>query len=156
MTDFYTECETGLMTLLRTLTTYFPLTWQVSDDDAVLMQGAEYVVIVRPGKFPLTRQTEQLSIVNWEVTADLFVQFVDYKTSWAKFKTFRSVLFNLIMANPTLRDTAGVFRVDMASDAAAQYLKFSEAPDARPAYIVQTAKFNIVQLIQYPPGTSEF
>lgn len=147
MTDFYSECEAGLTTLLKTQTTYFAHDWQVSDDDSVIMQGAEYFAVVRPGAFPYTRQTERLSTVNWTVIMDLYVSYKDYKTSWAKFKAFRSAIFNLLMANPTLGGAAGVVRVDMTSDEQAQYLKFSDAPDARPNFIVQTVKVIIAQYV---------
>ena len=152
MTDFYGECEAGLAALLKTLTAYFPRDWQVSDDDTAVMQGAEYVVVYRPGAFPLIRQTDQLSTVSWAVTLDLYIQYTDYKTSWAKFKTFRSDLFNLLMAHPTLNDTAGVFRVDLSSDRPTQYLKFTNEPQALPNYIVQSVRVVITQYIQYSDG----
>ena len=152
MTDFYSECETGLVTLLRSLTTYFVHDWQVSDDDAVITRGAEYFAVVRPGAFPYTRQTERLSIVNWTVVMDIYVRYVEYKTSWNKFKAFRSAIFNLLMMYPTLNDTAGVIQVDLTSDEQAQYLKFSDAPEAKPNFIIQTVRAVIAQYIYYSTG----
>ena len=153
MTDFYSECETGLIALLQTkLPTFFPQPWQVSDDDASIMQGGDYFVVVRPGMFPLVRQTEQLSVVGWTVVTDLYVRYTDYKSAWTKFKAYRSAIFNLLMTYPTLSDTAGVIRVDMSSDERAQYFKFSDAPNARPDFIIQTTRVVIAQYIQYSTG----
>jgi hypothetical protein len=150
--DFYCECEAGLMTLLRSLTTYFKHDWQVADDDSVLMKGAEYFAICRPGAFPFTRQTEQLATVNWSVVVDLYVAYKDYKESWNKFKAFRSAIFNLLMEHPTLNDTPGVVRADLTGDERAQYLKFSDAPDATPNFIIQTVRAIITQYIHYSEG----
>lgn len=152
MTDFYSECETGLATLLKTLTTYFKHDWQVSDDDLVVKRGADYFVVVRPGAFPYTRQTEQLSTVNWTVVIDLYVRYVEYKTSWSKFKAFRSDIFNLLMEYPTLNGVAGVVSVDMTSDEQTQYLEFSDAPGAKSNFIIQTVKVIITQYIHYSDG----
>jgi len=152
MTDFYSECETGLVTLLRSLTTYFVHDWQVSDDDSVIMRGGEYFAIVRPGAFPYTRQTERLSIVNWTVVMDICVRYVEYKASWNKFKAFRSAIFNLLMEYPTLNGTAGVISADLTGSEQAQYLKFSDAPDAKPNFIIQTVRAVIAQYIQYSAG----
>jgi hypothetical protein len=154
MTDFYVECETGIVTLLQTLTTFFPHDWQVSDDDTNIMKGAEYFVIVRPGAFPYFRRTEQLSTIGWNVTIDLYVSYKEYKQSWNKFKAVRSAIFNLLMESPTLNDTLGVIRVDLTGDEQAQYLKFSEAPEAKPNFIVQTMRAIVTQYIQH--SSSEF
>lgn len=152
MTDFYSECETGLVTLLRSLTTYFVKDWQVSDDDTVIMKGGDYFAVVRPGAFPYTRQTEKLATVNWSVVMDLYVRYDDYKKSWNKFKAFRSAIFNLLMEHPTLNDTPGVVRADMTGDERAQYFKFSNAPDAIPNFIIQTVRAVITQYIHYSEG----
>lgn len=152
MTDFYAECETGAMVLLRTLTAHFKHDWQVSSDDTVLAKGEDYFVIVRPGAFPLERMTEQLARVGWNIVLDLHVRYKDYKTSWSKFKTFRSDIFNLLMNHPTLNDTSGVLRVDVTGEEQAQYLKFSDVANAQPAFIIQTVRAVVYQYIHYTDG----
>ena len=120
MTDHYTVCETALITRLRSLTSYFPAGtdksagWQVSDDDTVFSQGGDYFVIVRPGEFP-TVQKGLLADVSWHVKAVIYVRFIEYKTSWSMFKTFRSDVFNLLNADPTLTKTNGVWNVMVSS-----------------------------------------
>lgn len=150
MTDFYSECEDGLAVMLRTLTQFFKKDWQVSDDDTVLANGAEYFAIVRPGAFPYDRETIRVAIVSWNVTMDLYVSYKEYKTSWDRFKAFRSAIFNLLMENPDLGGTAGVLRVSMMSDEQAKYLKFSDVPDAKPNFIIQTVKVVIDQYVRIP------
>jgi len=118
--DHYSVCETALATRLRTLTTYFPAAtglsagWQVSDDDTVFQLGGDYFIIYRPGEFP-TVQKGMLADVSWHVKAVVYVRFVEYKTSWNKFKLFRSDIFNLLNADPTLNKTNGVWNVTVSS-----------------------------------------
>lgn len=150
MTDFYKECEDGLIKLLQTLTTFFPEKWQVSDDDTIVMRGADYLIVVRPSAFPIAAtEGETAAFVDWNTRMDLFVRFEDYKESWNKFKAFRSVIFNLFMKYPTLDDTVGVIAVSMTGDQPTQYLKLKDAPEAKPAYIVQTVRVVMRQLVTY-------
>ena len=120
MPDHYSVCETALMTRLRTLTSYFPAGtgksagWQVSDDDTVFSQGGDYFVIVRPGEFP-TVQKGLLADVSWHVKAVIYARFIEYKTSWGMFKAFRSDIFNLLNADPSLDRTNGVYSVTVSS-----------------------------------------
>jgi hypothetical protein len=137
----------GLVTLLRTLTPYIVNDWQVSDDDTVIQKGADYFILVRPGAFPYQRQTERLSTVYWNVVMDLFVRYKDYKESWNKFKAFRAVVFSLLMENPTLGGAAGVVQVNLTGEEGPQYLKFSDVPDAKPNFIVQTVRAVIAQYV---------
>jgi len=120
VSDHYSICETALMTRLRTLTSYFPAGtgksagWQVSDDDTVFSQGGDYFIVVRPGEFP-TVQKGLLADVSWHVKAVIYVRFIEYKTSWGRFKAFRSDIFNLLNADPSLDRTNGVFSVTVSS-----------------------------------------
>lgn len=153
MTDFYRECEDGIIALLRTLTTYFPNEWQVSDDDSTLMKGAVYAVIVRPGRFPtVPRSADDLLMVNWDTVTDLYVAYTNYKESWNKFKALRSDVINLLWSHPTLEDVPGVMHVEITGEEQAQYLKFSDAPDAKPNFIVQTVRITTSQLVRITGG----
>ncbi len=120
MTDHYSLVEAALLTKLRTLTSYFPVSagksagWQVSDDDAVFSQGADYFIIARPGPFN-TQPRGLLANAEWHVNVIIYVRYTEYKTSWARFKTFRSDIFNLLYGDPTLGKTSGVWNVAMSS-----------------------------------------
>jgi hypothetical protein len=149
-TDFYSECETGAMRQVRTLTTLFKNDWQVSDDDTVIAKGAENFFIVRPGQFPYTSQTAVIKDVSWHVTADLYIKFVNYKTSWSKFKVCRSAIINLLMSDPTLGNTSNVFRVGVSSQENAQYFSFDEPKHGvKPNFIIQTLDVEIIQRVRF-------
>jgi len=151
MTDYYSECEDGFVALLQTLTSFFPHTWQVSDDDSNLMKGADTFVIVRPGAFPTTQITDQMRDIHWEIMFDLDVKFVEYKKSWDRFKEIRSAIINLVYANPTLQNTLGVFTVSLDSREQAQYLQFSET-EAKPNFIIQTMRATVIQRVVFAGG----
>jgi len=152
MPDYYSECEDGFVALLQTLTTYFPNSWQVSDDDSNLMRGAENFVVVRPGAFPTTRISDQARYFHWEILFDLDVRFVEYKKSWDKFKEVRSAIINLVYSNPTLGNTLGVFDVALDSREQAQYLKFSDDINAKPNFIIQTMRAIVTQRVEFTGG----
>jgi len=121
VTDYYALCKTGLIARLRTLVSYFPAStkhastgWQVSDDDAVLSEGGDYFVIVRPGAFPTRKQGRMLE-VEWHADAVIYVRYKEQATSWTRFETFRSDIFNLLHADPTLNKTNGVYDVGVSS-----------------------------------------
>jgi len=152
MTDYYSECEDGFVALLQTLSTFFKHDWQVSNDDSNLARGAEYFVIVRPGALPHTIVSDQQREFHWEIIFDLDVKFTEYKTSWNKFKEVRSAIINLVFSNPTMLDTPGVFSVNIDSSERAQYLKFSEGPKAIAAFIIQTMRATITQLVKFEGG----
>jgi len=83
------------MTLLRTLTTIFPKAIQVSDDTAVINQGADYWAIFQPAAFPVTRVDGLTVFVNWQILFDFYVRYKTRKESLPKFKAARSEIFNL-------------------------------------------------------------
>lgn len=120
MTDYYALVKTGLIARLRTLTSYFPASakhsagWQVSDDDSVLSEGGDYFVIVRPGAFP-TRKQGRMVEVEWHADAVIYTRYKEQATSWTRFETFRSDIFNLLHADPTLNKTNGVYDVGVSS-----------------------------------------
>lgn len=121
MTDYYGLCKAALIARLRTLTTYFPASakhvtagWQVSDDDAVLSEGGDYFLIIRPGAFPTRKQGRMLE-VEWHADAVLYVRYKEQLTSWTRFETIRSDIFNLLHADPSLNRTNGVYDVGVSS-----------------------------------------
>lgn len=153
-TDFYQQCEDGLVAQLRTLTTYFPTKnpWQITDDDANLARGAYHFAIYRPGAFPIVGDllSKKIMDIDWNVTLDLYVRYDTYKEAWPSFRHLRSDIFNLLHGDQTLGDTVNVFRVTFSSDENVQYFKFAETPEnAKPNFIIQTTKVVIRQRIRF-------
>ena len=152
ITDFYKQCEDGLAVRLRTLTTYFIKTSQVSDDDTVISTGAGNYIIYRPGAFPIlgALQTKKIMDMQWEVTADLYVYYTNYKESWNKFKEVRAAIFQCVHEDQTLGNTPNVRYATLSSSENAQYFRFANAVEsAKPNYIIQTMKVVIVQRVRF-------
>jgi hypothetical protein len=153
MVDFYSECEDGVTTLvLAQLKDLFPHPYSVCNDDTVLSKGGDHFLILRPGRFPYTMGSEmEEGIYDWAVLGDLYVRYVNYKTSWDKFKAARGALVNLTHMYPTLNDTPGVLRVVLASNEAPNYLKFDQA-SSQVNFIIQTLEFTVRQWVTFAGG----
>lgn len=149
-TDYYSLCESALATALRSLTTYFPHDWQVSDDDSVLGQGAENFIIYRPGSFPTQPVTMGDVDITWTVQCRLHVKYLNYKTAWTNFKAIRAAIINLIIPDYSLNGTAGVWRISLQSAEDAMYFYFDEPkPGVRPNFIIQDMSVAITQRCRF-------
>jgi hypothetical protein len=153
MTNFYGQCKDGLIAKLRTLTSYFPAGtgkaagWQVSSSDLVISEGGEYFAIVRPGAFPSRRVSGKLKDVEWHCTVLLHYRFSKAETVWNEYELFRSDIFNVINADPTLGGTPNVWDVVMDSSEEPGYLADSEGNTQN--VIVQTCDVAITQRIPH-------
>jgi hypothetical protein len=150
--DFYGQCETGFVTRLRTLTQFFKHDWQISDDDTVIAKGEDHFVVYRPGEFPSAPAARGSGLydIDWHITADLYVRYKEYKTSWTKFKALRSAIIPLIFRDQTLGNTPNVWRTSVNSQEKAQYFRFSDAPsNIRANFIIQTLDVIITQRVQF-------
>lgn len=153
-TDYYGQCEDALTNRLRTLTTYFPQEWQVSNDDSNIARGANTFVILRPGRFPFDSKTMQEKDFTWYVMGRLYVKYTEYKEAWTRFKAIRAALINLIFPDYSLTvggvGTPGVWRTSLSSEADALYFYFDEPkPGVRPNFIIQDLTFTIVQRVKF-------
>jgi hypothetical protein len=151
--DFYQQCEDALAVRLRVLKpSFFKKDEQVSDDDSVLSEGADYWIIYRPGAFPIADNinTQKIMEVDWNVTVDLYVRYKTYKESWGKFRKFRGVVFFLLHADQTLGDTPNVHRVTFSSNEIAQYFRYANTPEeAKANFIIQTCNIVIRQRVRF-------
>lgn len=149
--DFYQICEDGLVARVQVLT-FFKNPKQVSDDDSVLSEGADYWFIYRPGAFPIADNfnTQKIMEIDWNVTVDLYVRYKTYKESWGKFRRFRAALFFLLHSDQSLGNTLNVHRVTFSSNEIAQYFRFAETAEAaRPNFIIQTCNVVIRQRVRF-------
>lgn len=147
--DYYSQCEAALMTSFRSLP-FFEHDWQVSDDDTVIAQGADYFAIFRPGAFPVSKDGAHQRDFQWEIVIDVYVRYQDYKKSWQKFKGLRAALINLVFPDPFLSATPGVWATSLSSGEAASYFYFDEPkPGVRPNFIIQTLTATITQRVKF-------
>jgi hypothetical protein len=147
MTDHYSLCEAAVMTKLRTLTAFFPNAWQVSDDDSVIQNGADYLAIFQPDAFPQTRIDGQDAFFNWAVIFDLYVRYSTRKESLPRFKAIRSALINLL--HPTALNSANlnVSRIVLSANGGLQ----QDLAGDNPNFIIQTLNVVITQRVR--PGS---
>lgn len=151
--DFYQQCEDGMVTRLRLLNPlFFKKDNQVSDDDTVLSEGADYWIIYRPGAFPIvdSMETNKIMEMDWNVTVDLYVRYKTYKESWGKFRKFRAAIFFLLHSDQGLGQTVNVHRVTMSTNEAAQYFRYAETDaSVKPNFIIQTCNVVIRQRVRF-------
>lgn len=142
MTDYYTLCETAIMTKLKTLTTYFPNAWQVTDDDEVIQRGADYFAIFMPDAFPSTRSDGHDLFVNWSILFDLYVRYTTKVESKTRFKAVRSDIFNLL--HPAcITDVNGVGRIVLSASGGLM----QDMPGDNPNFIIQTLSITVNQRV---------
>lgn len=143
--DHYTQCETGLIARLRTLTEFFPKDFQVATDDSVLSNGAGYFAILFPGPFPSTRANGRQAFFNWVVNLDLYVRYSTRKESLGKFKAVRAALVNLLQKPNSLASVPGVTNTVLSAVSELQ----QDAPGDNPDFIIQTMAVTITQLVTF-------
>lgn len=151
-TDFYAECENGLIALvLSKLPTLFPFSWTVATDDTVLSKGAENFLVVRPGRFPYRKGDEYAGWYDWEILGDLYIRYQQYKTSWDRFKQVRTELIHLAHMYPNLDNVAGVEHVSIESREKPMYFKLDEGK-IKSNFIIQTLEFTVRQYVVFAGG----
>lgn len=159
----YKDCEDATATLMRTLSTYFPEAWMISDDDAVLTPSgkgtkglADYLVVYHPGNFSMQAMgnDSKLRLYTWSIVCDLFVKWYDYKRTWDRYKLVRAELVELFAINPSLNGTHGVRNADMVSGGNPLYFfkTSDDDPLKPPDFITQTLVVNVPQVVEYNGG----
>lgn len=101
MTDQYSLCLSAYITQLRTLSAaYFPAItgkvagWQVSENDTVVKEGADYFIILRPSTFETKREGHMQSNI-WRVRTLVFMRFNEYDSLWSSYRDYRASILNL-------------------------------------------------------------
>lgn len=143
MTDYYSECEAALIALLQTITEFFPNTWQVSDDDTVIQNGAEVFAIFQPGSFPAVPVNALEQDVAWNIIFDLYVAYSTKHSSLPKFKAVRSAIFNLVHPS-SLNDVSGVYRTILTGEGSIM----QDIEGENPNFIIQTMTAVVTQRIK--------
>jgi hypothetical protein len=143
-TDYYDQCETALMTRLRTLTNLFPKDYQVSTDDSVLNRGGDVFAIFQPDAFPQTRVDGRDVSYNWVVIFDLYVRYKSRAESLARFKAARAAIVELLSPF-ALNGTSNISRCVLAASGSLQ----QDLPGDNPNFIIQTLTATITQRVRY-------
>lgn len=158
--NFYKQCQNALINVLKTglgsgaTGTGHLITpdEQISDDDTIIMLGHDYFFIVRPGSFPSTDLNDSISDFQWNIKGELYVRYIEYKTSWEKFADFRNALIHVTKNHPTLGGGLGVAKVSIEAEADPDYFSFSADPDAQPNFIIQTVNVVATQRVEFSGG----
>ena len=151
--DYYSQCEDGLQALFRTLTDYIKHSWQVSDDDTNLKNGADYFVFFTPGMFQEipNGDDQKNALFTWEVLFEIRVRFKSFKESKPVFKAFRSELFNIVKKHNRLdypKPAVGRGVLKTTLSATSKMVYWADKPNqTAPSWIVQQMKANILQVV---------
>jgi hypothetical protein len=144
MTDQYSVCESALLAKIRTLSTFFPNAWQVSDDVSEIQRGADYFVIAMPDTFPMTRADGHDVYVNWVVVLDLYIRFSTIQESLVRFKAVRSAIFNLLYP-ASLNRTNNISKLVLSSNGGVQ----QDMAGDNPNFLIQTLSVVITQRVTF-------
>ena len=101
-TDPYALVENGIADRLRAALwgTYFDKVWQVSNNDANINVGVEYLIVMRPGGFPFLQtnyKSGEIQDVDWVTYAHLYVRYQEKDEQWARFNPFRWAVMHVVM-----------------------------------------------------------
>ena len=146
MEDYYSQCEAGVITKLRSLTTIFEKPLQVSTDLEDLKRGVKYFAHVFPSTFQPTRVDGKESFVRWTILFDFYVRYSTQKEALSLFKAGRKELF-LLNADPNLSRTPNVFNVVLS--ATSELLQ--DMPGDNPNFLIQTFSAAVSQRIRFVP-----
>jgi hypothetical protein len=154
MTDYYSQCEDALKALFMTATSTFTKSWQVSDNDTAINNGAECFVTFSPGQFqevPNGKDGAVNVMIGWEVLFELKVRFSTIAKSKAQFKAVRSELFNLIKDHkrldyPKPTTGIGVLGTTLIATKQVQYW-YDRQGQPSPTWIFQPFKATVLQSV---------
>ena len=114
--------KAGFMTKARTLTDYFPHSYQVTDDEADVNRGAVNYMILRPGAVPIATvpglgNSKKIYEANWNIVFDLQVKYKSFKTAWTDFGTIRDAVLNkfVFTTDPSLPGVLNVWNVSITA-----------------------------------------
>jgi hypothetical protein len=141
----YVECKDGFIAKGRSLTSLFPKSFQVSDDEQNIKRGGEYFIVTIPSSFQSARADAHSKFMTWIVLFDFYVRFTTKAESIRKFETARDQIITLYHSDPWLLKTPGVDSVLI--NAAGEVLQ--DLPGSNPNFIIQTMSASIVQRVKY-------
>lgn len=137
----YAEIETGLITTLRTITSYFPVAAQVATNSAVLDSGYPNVALIAPGSFGKENKGPAY-VRTWDLMLTIYTAFSEEAASIANFKALRAAVILKIDETPNLGGVAGLYETDLVSDGD----PYVSGPE--PVYIAQNLRITAYQYLR--------
>ena len=152
--DYYSQIETALANILKTLTVYLPNDFQIMNgDESGLAKGADYFIRLHPDVFSDTSVASQQAYVDWSVELKGYVRFKELQASWNGFRAFRSEIFWTVLQYPTLNNVPGVSSVRIgAADSPVYIVDNPEVANPTPLFISQTFIVTVHQKIAITGG----
>lgn len=153
--DFYSQCETALASFFTdSLPDIFKKDFQVTDNEADLLRGADYYILFRPGALPdrpVTFQSGSFTYLDWRVTVNLFTRYVEKKLQWPQFKRYRALVLYVMEVNQFLPNNNNVEKiVSYSASEDAQYWKFNNTPaEAAPNMMTQPLSVVVRQRVAH-------
>jgi hypothetical protein len=139
----YVECKEAIITKGRTLSSLFPKSYQVSDDDSNIKRGGDYFIVTLPSTFSSRGPDSHHKDMTWIVLFDLYVRYTTKTESTRKFEAARDLVITLYHSDPWLGNTPGVSNVSIS--AAGEVLQ--DIAGDNPNFIIQTMSASISQRV---------
>lgn len=153
--DYYSECEEALAAFLKaSLPDLFKKDYQVTDNEADLLRGADYYILFRPGAIPdrpVTFQSGSFTYLDWRVNAHMFTRYQEKKMQWPQFKRFRALILYVLEVNQFVPNDGNVEKiVSYGVPEDALYWKFrNTAADADPNMMTQPLSVVVRQRVAH-------
>lgn len=154
--DFYKQCQDVLSAMLQSyMPSYFVKDWQLTDNEYDVKRGADFFVVFRPGAIPLPfdseRDGEKLEM-HWQTTLNLFVRYIEAKSQWSTFTTFRDLVwYHLMHPNHSLELPNNIWRVlSVTSPEEPVYWSLNAAPNkANESFMFQPLTATVKQSVVF-------
>jgi hypothetical protein len=139
----YVQCKEAFITKGRTLSSLFPKSYQVSDDEENIKRGGDYFLVTLPSSFSSRAPDAHHKDMTWIVLFDLYVRFTTKKESTLRFEAARDQVITFYHSDPWLNNTTGVSNVLIS--AAGEVLQ--DIAGDNPNFIIQTMSASISQRV---------
>lgn len=140
----FVQCKDSFITKGRTLSTLFPKSHQVSDDDGNIKRGGEYFIVTLPSTFSSKSPEALAKDMTWIILFDLYVRYTTKTESLRKFEIARDQVIQFYHSDPWLNQTPGVSNVLI--NATGEVLQ--DTAGDNPNFIIQTMSASILQRVK--------
>ena len=144
LTDYYGLCQSGVMTLLRSLS-YFsskPMV-QVSTNLNNVNKGFAHWAIFKPSTFTSSRLDPHNKRYVWRMLFDLYVRYKTADEVIPKFQEVRSAIVNLLDTRSSVSGIRGVEEISIAAQS--EFLQ--DVPGDNPNFVIQTFAVSVAQRV---------
>lgn len=147
----YSECETALATLLKTLNgagQFVSSAYVTQADYSILDRGVPVAAVLEPDTFSSIASKGATYDRVWDILIDLFIKFTKESVTIPAFITLRDAVIRKIDQNPNLSGTAGVYDMVVSSDGGIVDVNMeTDAPGAKPVFKSQRLRVSVYQTL---------